>query len=376
MTHDQIPRSTDSALAPSPDLRRLRDVVVIGGGAAGLSAALTLARARRDVLVVDAGQPRNAPAEGVHGFLTRDGISPLELTRLGRADVESYGGDVVAGVASNARTLPADSAGRFAVTVTTADGETAEVHARRLVVATGLTDELPPIPGLAERWGRDVVHCPYCHGWEIRDRAIGVLATGPMAVHQALLFRQWSDDVTLFLHEQGEQSEQGDQSELTDEQWEQLAARNIAVVTGPVGALRIEDDQLTGVALASGRTVAIGALVVGVPVRANAEVLEGLGIVPDDHPQGFGTAVPSDPLTGATTVPGVWVAGNVTEMKLQVISAAAAGVWAGAMANSDLILEETETAVAARRDPFSASAEAANTTAVLGDRRHGLERVR
>lgn len=373
MTHDQIPRSTDSALAPSPDLRRLRDVVVIGGGAAGLSAALTLARARRDVLVVDAGHPRNAPAEGVHGFLTRDGISPLELTRLGRAEVKSYGGDVVSGIASNARTLPAGSAGRFAVTIETAEGTMIEVHARRLVVATGLTDELPAIPGLAERWGRDVVHCPYCHGWEIQDRAIGVLATGPMAVHQALLFRQWSDDVTLFLHDQGDEGQQGD---LTDEQWEQLAARNIAVVTGPVSALRIEDDQLTGATLASGRTVAIGALVIGVPVRSNADVLEGLGILPDEHPQGFGTAVASDPLTGATAVPGVFVAGNVTEMKLQVISAAAAGVWAGAMANSDLIVEETEIAVTARRDPFSARAEAANTTAVLGDRRHGLEGVR
>jgi hypothetical protein len=168
------------------------DVVVVGGGAAGLSGALMLARARRSVVVVDAGAPRNAPAAGVHGLLGRDGTPPAELLDRGRAEVGSYGGEIVRG---EVETVERDG-DRFAVRL--AGGGT--LRARRLLVTTGLVDELPDVPGLRERWGRDVVHCPYCHGWEVRDRAIGVLATGPMSVHQALLFRQWSADVTLFTH--------------------------------------------------------------------------------------------------------------------------------------------------------------------------------
>ena len=336
MTNDQI----TTPAHPPRDPHRVLDVLVIGGGAAGLSAALTLARARRDVLVVDAGEPRNAPAQGVHGFLTRDGIAPLELTRLGRAEVESYGGEVLSGVATTARVLPAGGTASFVVTVTTPDGRTDEVRARRLVIATGLTDELPPLPGLAERWGRDVVHCPYCHGWEIRDQAIGVLAMTEFATHQALLFRQWSSNVTLFMHEG---------PELTDDQWDQLAARGIAVVTGSVSELRVDDDRLTGVTLASGRTVPVDALAIGAPVRSNADVLAALGVVTEALPGGLGATVPNDPLTGATAVPGVWVAGNVGEMKMQVVTAAASGVWVGAAVNADLIAEETASAVAARR---------------------------
>src|SRR6185437_10938414 len=156
----------------------------------GLSGALMLARARRSVVVVDAGEPRNAPAAGVHGLLGRDGMPPAELLERGRAEVRSYGGEIVRGEVDGV-----DRDGdRFAVRL--AGGEI--MHARRLLVTTGLVDELPEVPGLRERWGRDVVHCPYCHGWEVRDRAIGVLTTGPMSVHQTLLFRQWSADVVLF----------------------------------------------------------------------------------------------------------------------------------------------------------------------------------
>src|SRR5690348_7306100 len=189
------------------------DVVVIGGGAAGLSGALALARSRRSVLVLDDGEPRNATAGHVHNFLTRDGTPPAEIYAAGRDEVAGYGGEVRAGrVASVSR-----DGDRFAVTL--ADGGT--VTARRLLVATGVTDELPDVPGLRERWGRDVLHCPYCHGWEVRDRAIAVLATTPMAVHQALLFRQLSDRVT-FLQPAG--------APLDPESAGQLAARGIPVV--------------------------------------------------------------------------------------------------------------------------------------------------
>src|SRR5215218_7641926 len=192
------------------------DVVVVGGGAAGLSGALTLARARRRVLVVDAGEPRNAPAGHVHNYLGREGTQPAELLATGREEVAGYGGEFLGGRVVSAERLE----GGF--TVHLEDGDT--VSARRLLVTTGLTDELPGVPGVAELWGQDVLHCPYCHGWEVRDRAIGVLG-GPMGVHGALLWRQWSADVILFRHTG---------ANLTAEEQEQLAARGIRVVDGQV----------------------------------------------------------------------------------------------------------------------------------------------
>ncbi len=310
------------------------DVVVIGGGAAGLSAAVTLGRARRSVVVVDAGTPRNAPAAGVHGFLTRDGIKPSELVAIGRAEAEGYGARVVDGVVTRVE----NGDGGFVVAVE--GGES--LRARRLLVATGLVDELPDVDGVAERWGRDVIHCPYCHGWEVRDQPIGILATGPMAVHSAMLFRQLSEDVVLFRHTA---------PELSDEQAEQLAARGIAVVEGEVAALVVSDDRVTGVRLVSGDVVERQALVVMPRMAARAEVLAGLGLKASEFEMGghvLGEQVVADP-GGATEVPGVWVAGNVTDPRAQVIGAAAAGVMAAAAVNADLIAEETATAVAALR---------------------------
>jgi thioredoxin reductase len=329
------------------------DVVVIGGGAAGLNAALMLARSRRSVVVVDAGQPRNAPAAGVHGFLSRDGMPPAELLSLGRAEVRGYGGEVLPGeVTSVAR-----RGDGFAVRL--ADGR--EFGARRVLVATGLVDELPEVPGLRERWGRDVLHCPYCHGWEVRDRAIGVLATGPRSVHQALLFRQLSGDVTFFPHT----------GPLTDDDAERLAARDIRVMDGEVAAIEVAGDRLVGVRLADGTVVAREALAVGPRMSARAGFLADLGLLPEEHPSGAGAFIPCD-ATGRTAVPGVWVAGNVTDLAAQVGAAAAAGAFAAAQINLDLVEEETRLAVAERRDPFSASSEARLSVAVAGDRRHGI----
>lgn len=305
------------------------DVIVVGGGAAGLSGALALVRSRRSVLVIDDGTPRNAPAGHVHNYLTRDGVPPAELYALGREEVTGYGGEVVTGTVTSAT----QAASGFQVELS--DGRS--FQARRLLVTAGATDELPDVPGLAERFGRDVLHCPYCHGWEVRDQAIGVLATGGMAVHQAQLFRQLSDDVTLFLHKG---------PELTDEQWEELAARGIAVVQGEVEGLEVDGDRLTGVRLAGGRVIPRQAVVVQTSLRARADFLDSLGLKAGEI-QGVGTAVESD-RTGATNVPGVWVAGNVTDPMSQVISSAAAGLQAGAVINADLIAEETRVAVAAR----------------------------
>ncbi|WP_426006109.1 NAD(P)/FAD-dependent oxidoreductase [Paenarthrobacter sp. NyZ202] len=311
------------------------DVVVVGGGAAGLSAAVTLARALRSVLVVDAGEPRNAPAEGVHGFLSRDGMSPRELLAAGRDEVRKYGGEVLAGTAVAARSTTEPGLGTDpAFEVDLDDGQV--VGARRLLVATGLSDVLPGIEGIQERWGKDVIHCPYCHGWEVRNASIGILGTGPLSMHQALLFRQWSPSITLFLN---------DLVEPTEEEWEQLAARSIAVVEGKVKSLEVTGDALTGVALESGTVIPVQAAVVGPRMEARSQVLESLGIEPAEHPMGVGHHVESTALGGATSVPGVWVAGNVTDLTGQVVAAAAAGNMAGAVINADLMMAETRRAV-------------------------------
>ncbi|MDQ1721176.1 MAG: hypothetical protein QOI26_910 [Pseudonocardiales bacterium] len=307
------------------------DVVVLGGGAAGLSAALVLARARRTVAVIDAGAPRNALAAAVHGFLSRDGISPAELLETGRREVKRYGVAVLDGEARSA--CRADDGFKVGL----ADGRL--LSARRLLIATGLVDELPEVPGLRQRWGRDVLHCPYCHGWEVRDQAVGILATGPMAVHQALLFRQWTADLVLFTHTG---------PALTAEQAEQLAARGIRVVAGEVAALQVVDDRLTGVRLPDGTVIARQALAVEPRMVARSEILAGLGLSTAEHPMGIGEHIQAD-ASGLSAVAGVWIAGNAADLGAQVITAAAGGLAAAAAINADLIAEETQQAVTTHR---------------------------
>ncbi|GAA4414759.1 NAD(P)/FAD-dependent oxidoreductase [Georgenia halophila] len=306
------------------------DVVVVGGGAAGLNGALMLARSRRSVTVIDDGDPRNAPAAGVHGLLGHDGVPPAELLAKGREEVQRYGGHVAAGAVT---TIVREADG-FRVDV----ADFRSIRARRVLIATGVVDELPAVTGLRERWGRDVVHCPYCHGWEVRDRAIGVLAVGPLSVHQAQMFRQLSDDVVYFTHMT---------PPLPPEQAEELAARGIRVVEGTVTDLEITDDAITGVRLADGKIVPRAAIAVGSYVAPRTGLLDALGLSAVEHPSGMGRYVPSE--GGRTDVPGVWVAGNVTDMMAQVGPSAAAGAMAGAQINGDLIAEETARAVEARR---------------------------
>ncbi|GAA3217374.1 FAD-dependent oxidoreductase [Actinocorallia longicatena] len=310
------------------------DVVVIGGGAAGLSGALALARSRRSVLVIDGGEPRNAPAEHMHNYLGRDGTGPRDLIAAGRAEVEGYGGHLVTGAVETARATPD---GGFLVAL--AGG--AEVRARRLLVATGLVDDLPDVPGLAERFGRDVLHCPYCHGWEVRDQAIGVL-NGGAGTHQALLFRQLSGDVTFLTHAS---------AELADEDRETMHALGIRIVNGEVTGLETEGDRLTGVRLASGTTVPLDALVVAPRFTARASFLASLDLeITEFAVNGhvFGSHLVVD-ANGATGVPGVWAAGNVADLRAQVVTAAAQGLTAGAAINADLVAEDARHAVAALR---------------------------
>lgn len=305
---------------------RIWDVIVVGGGAAGLSAALTLARARREVVVVDAGQPRNAPAAGVHALLGLDGIPPAELLARGREEVRRYGGQILdAEVASAVRD------GEVLALSLTGGGA---LRARRLLVAGGLVDVLPDIPGVAERWGRDVLHCPYCHGWEVRDRSIAVLATGPMAVHQTLLFHQWSRAVRLFSN--GQVLDAVDRAKLD--------ALGIAVVDGAVAGLEVRDDALHGVRLADGTLVPTDAAVVGPRMVARTAPYAALGITGTEHP--MGSFIAADDF-GRTAAPGVWVAGNATDLSAQVSAASAEGARVAAQINAELVMQDAERAVAA-----------------------------
>ncbi|MFF7377103.1 NAD(P)/FAD-dependent oxidoreductase [Streptomyces massasporeus] len=324
-------------------------VVVVGGGAAGLSAALVLGRARHRTLVVDAGEPRNAPAAHMQGFLTRDGMPPAEFLAVGREEIARYGvelvrdrvvevtrGEDLTGVQGEGFTEVqgedltwAQSEG---FTVVLAGGRT--VRARRLVAATGLKDELPAVAGVAERFGRDVLHCPFCHGWEVRDQPFGVLASSPASVHQALMVSQWSKDVRLFLHTVAEE-------ELSDEDLRRLAAAGVKVVPGEVAGLVVEDDRLTGVRLADGTEHARSVLFLAPRAVPQTGLLEALGAELHDTPFG---AYPVVDATGLTTVPGVWAAGNAIGFAEQVVHAASGGYRAASAIVGDLLMTDLDAA--------------------------------
>ncbi|MFC9909714.1 NAD(P)/FAD-dependent oxidoreductase [Streptomyces sp. NPDC127197] len=302
------------------------EVIVVGGGTAGLSAALVLGRARRRTLVVDAGEPRNAPAAHMQGYLSRDGMPPAEFLAIGREEIAQYGVELV-------RDTVVDVTKGEDFAVELASGRT--VRARRLVVTTGLKDELPTVPGVAERFGRDVLHCPYCHGWEVRDQAFGVLATSPNSVHQALIVTQWSKDVTFFLHEVAE-------DDLTDDDLRRLAAAGVDVVPGQVAGLVVEDDRLTGVRLADGTAHAREVLFVAPRAVPQTGLLQRLGAELNETPFG---AYPVVDATGLTTVPGVWAAGNAMGFSEQVVNAASGGYRAGATINGELLMTDLDAAM-------------------------------
>jgi thioredoxin reductase len=303
------------------------DVVIVGGGAAGLSAALVLARARRSVLVVDSGAPRNAPAAHMQGFLSRDGMPPADLLAAGRAEIEQYGGRIETGLAVSA------SRASQSFTVRLEGGEV--VAARRLLVTTGLTDELPDIDGARERWGRDLLHCPYCHGYEVRDRPIAVIGGTPDAVQHALLIRQWSDDVVYFAHT----------DVITDAERRSLTACAVGIVEGVVTRLVVTGDRLTGIEVDGGVVIDREAAFVRPRMRANGDLLGQLGCALDDR--GWAVAGPS----GETSVPGVWVAGNASNPRAQVITAAGEGSAAAIAINADLVAEDVSAAVREHTTP-------------------------
>jgi thioredoxin reductase len=302
------------------------DVVIVGGGSAGLSAALMLGRSRRRVLVLDGGRPRNSVAPHMHGVLGRDGWSPLELLKTGRAEVERYG-VVIRSAEVSAAAL---SEGGFTVTLTTGE----QHFARRMLLATGLRDLLPDIPGLAEQWGTGVAHCPYCDGWEVRDQRIGVIATGPMSVHQAQLVRQLSPHVTYFRNG----------TELPDDARRGLAARGIAVDDRPVIRLVVDSHELRAIELSDGESTCIDSVFVRPPSLAIDELASGLGAQTSEAFDG-GQWLSVD-VTGRTSTAGLWAAGNVVNPGATVPVASAAGTMAGGAINADLVNEEIAMALA------------------------------
>ena len=319
------------ATRPAPVPEQVEaDVVIVGGGSSGLAAAVALARSRRKVVVIDAGQPRNAPAEGAHNVLGQEGISPLELLARGRVEAEAYGVTLLSGRATGASGTVDD----FRVEV---DGGAHRVHARRLILATGLVDGLPDVPGIDAGWGRSVLHCPFCHGWEVRDQRIAILTGREVAVHQAVLFSQLSDQVTLYLHEA---------PDPTEEQWEQLAALNVSVVRPRVERLVMEGAQVRAVEIEGGRTFDAEAVVVAPEFRARTELYEALGGEPTSTP--FGQHIPADQ-RGMTAIPGVWAAGNASDLMASLVPAMAAGMTTGGAVHGDLAFADLGRAVQARQ---------------------------
>jgi thioredoxin reductase/SAM-dependent methyltransferase len=313
---------------------QLWDVVVVGGGAAGLAAALQLARARRSVVVVDAGEPRNAPAAHMHAYLGHDGLPPAEFLAIARKEVLGYGAQIVRGTATGVTGSVADG---FAVAVRSGPALTG----RRVLLATGLVDVLPDIPGLADQWGRGVIHCPYCHGWEIRDQRVVLLATSPLTAHQALLFRQLTDRVTVVLH---------DPEAVSHADRRRLGARGVRFTDGRVAEVMYEEGAadpgaLRGVRLADGRVLEADAVVVAPRFVARTELLAGLGIEPVPAPMGAGEMIPTDG-RGATPVAGLYAAGNAADVSSQVLGAAAEGSRVGAAINADLAGEDADLALA------------------------------
>ncbi len=292
------------------------DVAIIGGSFAGLSAATQLARARRSVVVIDDGQPRNRFAAHSHGFLGQDGRAPAAILDDARRQLLAY----------PTASLVKGRAGRCdgekgAFTVALGDGST--LSAARLVLAYGVTDTLPEIPGLRERWGKTVAHCPYCHGYEFGEGRIGVLATGPMASHQAQLVADWAP--VAFFH-----------NGIAVENHGQPRPRHaVAVEKTPVEAI-VDDAAGLAVRLADGRAIALAGLFTGPRTCPTGGIAEALGCALEEGP--LGPYIRVDGIQ-QTSVPGVYAAGDISRPTANVAIAVADGAWAGVSAHRSLVFE-------------------------------------
>jgi thioredoxin reductase len=311
------------------------DVVVVGGGGAGLAAALTLSRALRSTLLLDAGAQRNRLAEHSHGVLGLEGLPPGRFVEIGRAEVESFGGEV-----RDDAVIRAEREGDGFVVVTE---KMARIRCRHLVIATGVRDEIPAVPGLAEHWGRQVVICPYCDGWELRGRRIGILATGPKSLSQAQLVRQWSSDIVFFVN---------DAVEIDAATRAEFAARGIGVVEGPVASVDGDAGQLT-IRTPTGDHTRDAVFTAPRTVPADALLL-ALGAHTVETAAGPFVSVDA---TGATSVAGLWAAGNVVDPSLKVSTAVGNGMAMATHVNEAFVLADVAAALAGRADEMAGSVD-------------------
>jgi thioredoxin reductase/SAM-dependent methyltransferase len=350
------------------------DTIIIGAGPAGLAAALMLGRARRRPLVVDAGAPRNRFAEHMHGVVGFEGATPEQLRARGRAEAEEYGVEFLEARVERVR----DEVHRLAVVVD--DGR--ELVGRTLVLASGVTDELPPVPGLAERWGARVLHCPYCHGWEVRDGRLGVFVTGPQSLHQAQLVRQWSERVTVFAGGaiDAEGRELVPPTPLPDDVAERLRVRGVSVETeavrelaeaGGTGELEPPGELGVAVRLRDGREIAVDAIFTGGTLRPHDGMLADLRLERETTPAG---SVIKTGMGGVTSHPRVFAAGNVVAPHGNVPLSLGAGSMAGAIANWQLVEDDTAAALRGEEWPEVAPADywSGRVNAVLADVAAGL----
>ena len=309
-------------------IERHCDVAIVGGSAAGLAAALQLVRQRRSVIVVDAGEPRNAPAAHMHSYLGHEGVAPAELLAIGREEVRSYGGEVLQGRVARVDRIAGE---RFRVAVIGGHA----IVARRVLVATGMIDVLPDIEGVAEHWGRDVIHCPFCHGYEVRDRRIVQILTHIAGLHASSLLRQLTDRLTVVVH---------DDVEIAAPQLDALRAAGVTIVHGRVERVVTGDDgRVAAVQIEAQGRIEADAVVVGPRFSVRAEPFASLGLRPTAHPTGLGDHLEVD-ATGQTSASGVYAAGNVTDPSQQVLHAAANGSRVGAMLSFDLAEEDVRAA--------------------------------
>lgn len=293
------------------------DAIVVGGSYAGLSAALALGRARKRVLVIDAGQRRNRFARTAHNFLGQDGRATDAIVRNARAEVAAYPtATFIDGVA-----VAAEHSGA-GFTVTLEDGSTQA--AARLILAIGVADELPDLPGLRDGWGTGVFHCPYCHGYEVAGRRLGVLAFGPVAIHLANLIPEWGP-TTFFTN---------GMVGLTASERDALEGRGVVVENMAVSAVINGDEGIEGVRLGDGRLIGLDALFVAAPTRLASPLAEQLGCAVDDTPPGPIIRVDA---VGQTTVPGVYAAGDAAQFNKSLAGAVASGSLAGAMTHQSLM---------------------------------------
>ena len=292
------------------------DVAVVGGSNAGLSAALALGRARRSVAVIDDSTPRNAPASHAHNVYTRDGTPPDELRRIGREQLEPYGVHFVKAQASTVR----GSKGNFRLTLSGGG----ELTAARLLLATGVSDDLPGVPGIRESWGQSVFTCPYCHGWEVRDRPLAVLGDGDMGYGFARLIQNWSRDLMLIT---------GGTTTLTDDQLDDLHARGVDIIEASVTAYEHHNGELNALCLSDGRRLARKAVFMRPAMSLRGDLHEQLGCALSDD--GLQVAVDE---AGQTSVPGVYAAGDMVSPVAAVIAAAASGAKAAGALNHEFVM--------------------------------------